>query len=548
MFTNMKLATKLFGSFVIVLVLMVGLGAYSIVQLSTVNTSTVDLATNWMPSVRSVMSTRSSMNRIRVLQLRSIMSQDEAEIRDAVKEAGDTIVTARRVWNEYGKLVSSPEERQIFEPATASMEAYFREHEKLVALSSQNKNAEAKVILDGDALVHYNAIRKAIEKLSDLNVAGGEQAAKSAADVYASARFWVISALIGCAALALLMAFVITRSLVRQLGGEPSYVAEIANSVANGDLTLTVHAKNGDTSSVLAAMKAMVTKLSQVVTEVNGGAEALAGASEEVSATAQTLSQASSEQASGVEETSASIEEMTASISQNTENSKVTDAIATKAAIEAAEGGEAVKATVSAMKQIAQKIGIIDDIAYQTNLLALNAAIEAARAGEHGKGFAVVAAEVRKLAERSQVAAQEISAVAGSSVELAERAGSLLDEIVPNIRKTSDLVQEITAASEEQSSGVSQINAAMTQLSQTTQQNASSSEELAATAEEMSSQAEQLRNTMSFFRVAGALASDTRRAKAALRKPSAPVRRPAPSLDLAMADGGMLDESSFGRY
>src|SRR5690606_17030911 len=118
-----------------------------------------------------------------------------------------------------------------------------------------------------------------------------------------------------------------------------------------------------ETGQLLAAMNAMVGKLSQVVTEVNGGAEALAGASEEVSATAQALSQASSEQAAGVEETSASMEQMTASIAQNTENAKVTDGMATKAAAEAAEGGEAVKATVTAMKQIAQKIGIIDDIA-----------------------------------------------------------------------------------------------------------------------------------------------------------------------------------------
>lgn len=279
---------------------------------------------------------------------------------------------------------------------------------------------------------------------------------------------------------------------------------EVLGAMENGDLTLSMK-KNyeGTWNELKSAVNNMLSKLSQVVTDVNAGAQALASASEQVSATAQSLSQAASEQAAGVEETSASIEEMTSSIAQNTENAKVTEGMASKAAKDAADGGESVNATVTAMKQIAKKIGIIDDIAAQTNLLALNAAIEAARAGEHGKGFAVVAAEVRKLAERSQVAAQEIGEVASSSVELAEKAGKLLEQMVPTIRKTSDLVQEIAAASNEQSSGVGQINAAVGQLNQTTQQNASSSEELAATSEEMSSQAEQLQQTMSFFKLNG---------------------------------------------
>ncbi|WP_304640045.1 methyl-accepting chemotaxis protein, partial [Pseudomonas sp.] len=177
------------------------------------------------------------------------------------------------------------------------------------------------------------------------------------------------------------------------------------------------------------------------------------------------------------------------------------DNIAGKAASDAVDGGRAVREVVVAMKQIADKIGIIDDIAYQTNLLALNAAIEAARAGDHGKGFAVVAAEVRKLAERSQIAAQEIGGVASSSVRLAEQAGSLLDEIVPNIQRTSDLVQEITAASQEQSTGAGQINIAMEQMNQITQQNASASEELAATSEEMNAQAAQLLELISYFQL-----------------------------------------------
>jgi methyl-accepting chemotaxis protein len=279
-------------------------------------------------------------------------------------------------------------------------------------------------------------------------------------------------------------------------------VVDVLKAVEQGDLTRSVNGHyKGQIADFKDTVNNTINKLSQTISEVVTATSQLSNASEQISATSQSLSQASSEQAASVEETSASIEQMSASINQNTENAKVTDGMAAKAAKEAGEGGVAVKQTVSAMKEIANKIGIIDDIAYQTNMLALNAAIEAARAGDHGKGFAVVAAEVRKLAERSQVAAQEIGELAETSVKTAETAGKLLDEIVPSIAKTSDLVQEITAASQEQSSGVSQINTAMNQMNQITQQNASASEELAATAEEMTGQTEQMQNLMSFFKI-----------------------------------------------
>ncbi len=279
-------------------------------------------------------------------------------------------------------------------------------------------------------------------------------------------------------------------------------IIAVAQALEQGDLTRIISRDyQGAFDQAKQSLNNTVAKLSEVISEVNGAADNIASASEEVSATAQNMSQATSEQAASVEETSASVEQMSASINQNTENAKVTDGMATQASSEAVQGGDAVKKTVTAMKSIAGKIGIIDDIAYQTNLLALNAAIEAARAGEHGKGFAVVAAEVRKLAERSQVAAQEIGELASGSVEMAESAGKLLDTIVPSIKKTSDLVQEISAASEEQSAGAGQINAAMDQLNKITQQNASSSEELAATSEEMSGQAMQLQELMAFFTV-----------------------------------------------
>ncbi|MGE3847639.1 MAG: methyl-accepting chemotaxis protein [Gammaproteobacteria bacterium] len=279
-------------------------------------------------------------------------------------------------------------------------------------------------------------------------------------------------------------------------------VLRVLGALAQGRLDERI---TNDYSGTFGALKTAcnetVEHLSSTISEVSVTTEGILNAAEQVSATAQSISQAATEQAASVEESSASIEEMAASINQNSENAKVTDGMASKAAQEATDGGQAVRDTVLAMKSIAQKIGIIDDIAYQTNLLALNAAIEAARAGEHGRGFAVVAAEVRKLAERSQVAAQEISGLAGNSVELAERAGDLLEEMVPAIQRTSDLVQEISAASSEQATGAGQINSAINQLNQATQQNASAAEELAATAEEMNGKAAQLRELMAFFDV-----------------------------------------------
>ena len=213
-------------------------------------------------------------------------------------------------------------------------------------------------------------------------------------------------------------------------------------------------------------------KLKAVVGDVKNAANNVAAGSQQVSVSSEQMSRGAGAQAASAEEASSSIEEMNAAIRQNAGNAAETETIAQKSAKDALDSGEAVFEAVKAMKDIAQKISIMEEIARQTNLLALNAAIEAARAGEHGKGFAVVAAEVRKLAERSQVAAAEISTLSNSSVEIAERAGAMLTRLVPDIQKTAELVQEISASSKEQASGAAQIQGAIQQLNQVIQQNA----------------------------------------------------------------------------
>ncbi|WP_319582566.1 Cache 3/Cache 2 fusion domain-containing protein [uncultured Pseudodesulfovibrio sp.] len=251
------------------------------------------------------------------------------------------------------------------------------------------------------------------------------------------------------------------------------------------------------------AVNAMGDKLREVVSEVQAAAESVTAGSGELTNTSQALAEGASNQASAVEEVSASMEEMTSSIEQNTDNAQQTEKIARQAAGDAEEGGKSVTQTVEAMRQIADKIAIIEEIARQTNLLALNAAIEAARAGEHGKGFAVVAAEVRKLAERSGVAAAEISELSASSVAIAEQAGTMLDKMVPDITRTAELIQEISASSDEQSAGASQIKDAVLELDRVVQQNAAESEHVAAASETLSGHAMQLQQIIGYFRLGG---------------------------------------------
>lgn len=282
--------------------------------------------------------------------------------------------------------------------------------------------------------------------------------------------------------------------------------ADVAEKIADGDLAVTVQLAS-DEDQLGKSLAKMVSVLQEVINNVRLSVDNVASGSQAMSASSEEMSQGASEQAAAAEEASSSIEQMTANIRQNADNALETEKIAVKASEDALEGGKAVDNTVGAMKEIADKIMIIEEISRQTNLLALNAAIEAARAGEHGKGFAVVAAEVRKLAERSQVAAGEISLLSTSSVDVAEKAGELLNVIVPNIQKTAELVQEISAASREQDSGAEQINRAIQQLDQVIQQNASASEEMASTAEELSSQSEQLQSMVAYFKLEGGVKS-----------------------------------------
>jgi len=497
-FRNMRLAARLALSFGLVVAMLIGIGAMG---LSTMKTMSMNLERIVHDrNVRIELCTRMA-NAVQDVQLavRNVILLDDPPSMDRevarIQEFRHAYDSAR---TELEKHPAS-EKGQAMRNRVASALITLRPlSDKAVQLGLANKKTEATTVMLRDGAAANGELEEALRENIEYQRELTKQDAETAVSEYESAKSMVLMTALTAVLIAAIAGWLITTSITR-----PVAAARLAaERLAGGDLNVElVPTSSDEVGELVQSLRDTVEKLREVISGVLGAADNLNSASDQISSASQQLSQSSTEQASSVEESSSSIEEMTSSISQNSENAKVTDGIAGKAAKEAADGGEAVNQTVAAMRTIAQKIGIIDDIAYQTNLLALNAAIEAARAGAQGKGFAVVAAEVRKLAERSQVAAREIGSVAENSVQLAERAGQLLNTMVPAIQKTAELVQEIAAASAEQSTGAAQINTAINQLNQTAQQSASASEQLAATAEEMNGQVVELRELISFFKL-----------------------------------------------
>jgi len=401
---------------------------------------------------------------------------------------------------EIEQSLSSEQERSLFEIVTANRKAYITARQKAKALLADKKRDQSQAVLAHEVVPALTTYRASWEKFIDLQTSAMQESMKQGHEAYATGRRVALVIMFLTLGLATLASVTVTRGITIPI----QQAVEQAQHIAAGDLTREIQVTNrSETGKLQQAMREMSAKLAGIIREVREGSSAVASAASQVSSSSQNLSQGTSEQAASVEEMSASLEQMNASITQNADNSRQVEHVAAKGAAAAEESGDAVRQTVEAMKQIAAKTSVIEDIAYQTNLLALNAAIEAARAGDQGRGFAVVAVEVRKLAERSQVAAQEIGGLAGKSVSVAERSGQLLGDLVPAIKKTAELVQDVAAASTEQSSGVTQINKAMSQVDTVTQRNASSAEELSSTAEELAAQSEQLQQLMTFFRLAG---------------------------------------------
>ena len=524
-----------FGLVSALLLVILGMGLYSLQRVDAV----VDtIVTEQMPKIEATGTIELQAN-ITSVALRDMMLASEPAERQKLSEI---IAQARNIVVKnlelLDRLMVLPKGKELLARVKDLRGKYVSGLDAVVALVLADKIDDAKAMLNKDVKPLLVAYMAGLGELSAFQMEAMDTTAKTADEVYAQAR--AVMLVLGLVAIlvAVALGYAITRSLMKELGGEPNDAAALALAVSQGDFTHAVALKAGDTTSLMASLGAMQGNLAQIVTTVRQGSEGVATASAEIAQGNNDLSARTEQQASALEETAASMEELGSTVKQNADSARQANQLAQSASSVAVQGGVVVDQVVQTMKginessrKISDIISVIDGIAFQTNILALNAAVEAARAGEQGRGFAVVASEVRSLAGRSAEAAKEIKQLINASVErvehgtaLVDQAGTTMAEVVTSIRRVTDIMGEISAASNEQANGVAQVGEAVVQMDQATQQNAALVEEMAAAASSLKSQASELVQAVAFFKVAGHGGASHSMPRTAVRAPPAQAK------------------------
>ena len=515
--THMKISTRLslgFGLILSMMTIMVFINFFRLQSIEEINEKIIDKDIVKLEAANAVnLGTRANARRTLELLVTSDLTRRKI-IQERIEFNKKTIADAMEILDT---LVYLPEGKALVAKIKETRANYVASFSVVKKLVDEGKNDEAISKMTSETLPLLDALQEPINMLEALQKKSIANSSAEAKQNIASAR--TITITLGL--LALILGFaaggLITRGLIRQLGGEPDEVKKIANAIAAGDLTQQIDINSRDQSSVLFCMREMSNSLASIVTEVRGGTDTIATASRQIAAGNLDLSSRTENQASSLEETASSMEELTSTVKQNADNARQANQLANSASGVAIKGGKVVAQVVETMgsinasaKKIVDIISVIEGIAFQTNILALNAAVEAARAGEQGRGFAVVASEVRSLAQRSASAAKEIKTLIDDSVEqvdigakLVDQAGLTMKEIVESVQRVNDIMSEITTASNEQTAGIDQINIAISEMDNVTQQNAALVEEAAAAASQLEDQASDLSQVVSVFRLHG---------------------------------------------
>jgi methyl-accepting chemotaxis protein len=516
---NMKVGVRLGLGFALVLVLLVMVTVVGLLRMAQIQNrldhvvSVNNVVTRLVVDMRNNVSER--VTSLRTLTLMTDPADMEPELNRFKEQTAKYDALQQKLADKFALEASSEEKAllaQVKEAQGVAMPAIAKASELYLA----NNAMEATRVMVKEIRPAQKKWLDALDQLGAMEDKQNTQAQVDAEAAFASARSFMLILLALAVGLGVAAAYVITRGLLKQLGGEPGYTARIAGSIAEGDLSLAINTKTTDRGSLLVEMKQMRNSLVDIVSQVRRGTQTITTASREIAAGNVDLSARTELQASSLEKTASAMEELTSTVKQNADNAREANQLAATASDVARKGGEVVSQVVGTMgeinssaSKIADIIGVIDGIAFQTNILALNAAVEAARAGEQGRGFAVVASEVRNLAQRSAAAAKEIKTLIGDSVEkigrgskLVGQAGVTMEEVVDSVKRVTDIMSDIAAASAEQSAGIEQVNLSIIEMDGMTQQNAALVEQAAASFQSLQDQAAELQRVVSIFKLA----------------------------------------------
>ena len=515
-----KISHRLMAGFGLVVLALLGMSVFSVLTARGIDGALTANATQNAVIQRAAINFRGSAHD-RSIAVRDVVLAPTEEARKKEVEAiarladfyaksaaqlDDVLKSALQVPPEVGPMVQSLKDIEARTVATTA---------KVMALMQAGDRAGAEALLWAEAKPQYEQWLAAANKLIDYEEAriiANSQLANKDASQFTGV---MLSITLLAVLISIAVTVLVSRSISRELGAEPSEVRSVVQAIQQGDLTVPVQVKAGDTTSVMVAVRDMQQRFHELVSAVRDNVDQLRTTSQDISTGNQNLGQRTEQAASSLEQTAASMEELTATVRQSADSARQANQLATTAAGTATKGGEVMQQVVSTMQDIHQSsqkiadiIGVIDGIAFQTNILALNAAVEAARAGEQGRGFAVVATEVRSLAQRSAEAAKEIKSLiqtsvekVGSGAELVGNAGETMNEIVRGVQRVNDIIGEISSAAAEQSDGISQVNVAVSQLDHMTQQNGALVGESTAAADNLRNQAQCLAELIAVFKI-----------------------------------------------
>ena len=516
---NMKVGVRLGLGFALVLVLLVIVTVVGILRMAQIQNrldhvvNVNNVVTRLVVDMRNNVSER--VTSLRTLTLMTDPADMEPELNRFKEQTAKYDALQQKLAAKFSEE-ALPEEKSLLNQVKEAESAAMPAIAKASALYLANNAMDATRVMVKEIRPAQKKWLDGLDQLGKLEDKLNAQSQVDAEAAFASARNFMLVLLALAVTLGILAATIITRGLLKQLGGEPDYTAKIAGSIAEGDLSIAIDTKSSDRGSLLIEMKQMRNSLVDIVSQVRRGTHTITTASREIAAGNTDLSSRTELQASSLEKTASAMEELTSTVKQNADNAREANHLAATASDVARKGGDVVSQVVGTMgeinssaSKIADIIGVIDGIAFQTNILALNAAVEAARAGEQGRGFAVVASEVRNLAQRSAAAAKEIKQLIGDSVEkigrgskLVGEAGETMDEVVASVKRVTDIMSDIASASAEQSAGIEQVNLSIIEMDGMTQQNAALVEEAAAAFQSLQDQAAELQRVVSIFKLA----------------------------------------------